>query len=78
MLLHWANEYLENLLPIHLQARAREPRVDPNNDTFDPVPHINGETGEVLGRIPTEVITRVSRKKLRNFLVEDGLNIKVC
>lgn len=78
MLLHWGTEYLERVLPEHLRARIKEPRVDPHYDMVDPIPYINGETGEVMSRVPTEVITRVSRKRLRRFLSEgEDLNIKV-
>ena len=77
MLLHWGSPYLHRVLPEHLQARIKEPRVDPNHEMVEPVPYLNGETGEVVSSVPTEVITRVSRKKLRRFLTEgEDLNIK--
>ena len=79
MLLHWGTEALLNVLPPHLQARIKEPRVDPYYEMTNPIPYINGKTGEVLARIPTDVIARVSRKKLRRFLTEgEDLSIKVC
>ncbi|ETS87347.1 hypothetical protein PFICI_01175 [Pestalotiopsis fici W106-1] len=34
----------------------------------EPIPYINGKTGEIIGTVYTEGITRVSRKKLRHFL----------
>jgi ribosomal protein L21E len=78
MLLHWATQHLENLLPAHLKARIKEPRVDPNYEMTDPIPYFNGKTGEIIGKIPTDVITRVSRKKMRRFLTEgEDLNIHV-
>ena len=78
MLLHWASEYLEKVLPDHLKARIKEPRVDPSHEMVDPVPYLNGETGQVMNTIPTDVITRFSRKKLRKFLTEgEDLNITV-
>ena len=78
MLLHWASEYLEKVLPDHLKARIKEPHVDPSHEMVDPVPYLNGETGEVMSSIPSDVITRVSRKKLRKFLTEgEDLNIIV-
>ena len=72
-------QVLNELLPLDLQARIREPRVDPHCETFEPVPHLNGKTGDVIGTVSSEVITRVSRKKLRRFLTEGrGLDIRVC
>ncbi|KAK4543969.1 hypothetical protein LTR36_004743 [Oleoguttula mirabilis] len=77
MLLHWGTEYLGRVLPDHMQKRIKEPRVDPSYEMIDPIPYINGDTGEVLARVPTDVITRVSRKKLRRFLTEgEGLSIE--
>lgn len=70
MLLHWGTEHLEALLPEHLKARIREPRVDPANEEMAPTPYINGKTGEIIGTVPTKIITRVSRSKLRRFLTE--------
>ncbi|KAF7531556.1 hypothetical protein G7054_g8781 [Neopestalotiopsis clavispora] len=43
----------------------------------EPIPYINGKTGETIGTVYTEGITRVSRKKLRHFLSHDeDLNIE--
>ncbi|KAK3072893.1 hypothetical protein LTR53_005996 [Teratosphaeriaceae sp. CCFEE 6253] len=65
MLLHWGTKHLEKLLPDHLRKRIREPRVDPTCEMADsPVPYFNGATGEIIGRVSSEVITRVSRKKV--------------
>ena len=75
MLLHWGGEYLLKNLTPDLQARIKEPRVDPNYDWDAPVPHLNGKTGEILKRVPAPVITRVSRRKLRKFLAP-GLDIQ--
>ena len=44
----------------------------------EPIPYINGKTGETIGTVYTEGITRMSRKKLRHFLSHDeDLNIEV-
>ena len=76
--MHWAAEYLERVLPEHLQARIKEPRVDPSHEMLDPVPYINAGDGTIIGEVPSDVITRVSRKKLRKFLTEgENLNIQV-
>ena len=79
MLLHWGTQYLVNVLPDHLRERIKEPRVDPACELADkPVPYFNGATGDIITRVPSEVITRVSRKKLRRFLTEgEDLNIQV-
>ncbi|KAI4598369.1 hypothetical protein KJ359_002778 [Pestalotiopsis sp. 9143b] len=76
MLLHWGAKHLENLLPAHLQARIKEPRVDPHHEMTEPIPYVNGQTGEVVGTVYTEGITRVSRKKLRHFL-SDGEDLDI-
>lgn len=80
MLLHWGTSYLENVLPEHLRSRIKEPRVDPSCEMADrPIPYFNAITGEIIGRVPGDVITRVSRKKLRRFLVDgENLDIEVC
>ncbi|KAK3645381.1 hypothetical protein LTR56_009108 [Elasticomyces elasticus] len=71
MLLHWGTQFLENVLPEHLRKRIKEPRVDPHCEMAElPVPHFNGATGEIIARVSSDVITRVSRKKLRRFLTE--------
>lgn len=76
MLLHWGTEYLENVLPGHLQARMKEIRVDPRCEMTEPIPHLDSFSGQVLKRVPTPVINRVSRKKIRKFLMEgEDLNI---
>lgn len=78
MLLHWGTEYLYKPLPAHLQARFKEPRVDPSVEVFDPIPYFHGASGEILKRVPTKEINRVSRKKLRKFLSEgEDLDIEV-
>ena len=79
MLLHWGTEYFQKVLPRHLQERMKEPRVDPSHgEMVEPIPYLDGATGEVMGRVPTNVINRVSRKKLRRFLTEgENLEIKV-
>ncbi len=63
-------------LPADLEARFRETLVDPTYGGNDPIPHINGETGEVMKRVEMPGLVRVSRKKLRTFLGQD-LNILV-
>lgn len=69
-------------LPSDLQARFDETLVDPtyggNNDAA-PIPHVNGETGEVMARIAMPGMVRVSRKKLRKLLTSKrDVNIAVC
>jgi ribosomal protein L21E len=79
MLLHWGDEYLRKVLPSHLEARIKEARVDPAHEMTEPVPYINGATGEVIGSVPSPVINRVSRRKIRRFLTEgQNLIIEVC
>ena len=80
MLLHWGRDFLMRTLPPDLQARFNDTLVDPAYDgTNDiPIPHVNGETGEVMARIAMPAMVRVSRKKLRTFLTSKGdLNISV-
>lgn len=77
MLLHWGTEHLEAVLPDHLKARMREPQVDPHNSVWAPTPYVNGKTGELIGEVPTKVISRVSRRKLRRLLANgENLNIE--
>ncbi|RVX72410.1 hypothetical protein B0A52_03598 [Exophiala mesophila] len=76
MLLHWGKEFLMSILPPELQARFDETLADPWYKGGDGIPHVNGATGEVLGRVVMPGLVRVSRKKMRNFLTSDGrLNI---
>ena len=78
MLLHWGKEFLMSILPPELQARFDETLADPWYKGGDGIPHVNGATGEVLGRVVMPGLVRVSRKKMRNFLTSDGrLNISV-
>ncbi|KAK4503811.1 hypothetical protein PRZ48_004726 [Zasmidium cellare] len=77
MLLHWGTEYLYKPLPPHLQARFKEPRVDPSIEVFDPIPYFNAATGEIVKSVPTKEINRVSRRKLRRFLFDgEDLNVE--
>ncbi|KAL8897693.1 MAG: hypothetical protein Q9192_002447 [Flavoplaca navasiana] len=80
MLLHWGAEYLERILPSHLQARIQEPRCDPHLDTLtstQPVPYVDAFTGKILAGVPMDGINRVSRMKLRRFLTQgENLNIR--
>lgn len=69
---------MHKTLPPHLQARMKEPRVDPSHEMVEAIPYFNATTGEIIKRIPTGVINRVSRRKLRKFLSEEeDLNIQV-
>lgn len=80
MLLHWGKDFLMRTLPEDLQLRFEETLVDPklNGAENVPIPHINGQTGEVMARIAMPVLVRVSRKKLRNWLTSKrDLNISV-
>jgi hypothetical protein len=80
MLLHWGKDFLMKTLPVDLQLRFEEALVDPTYNGLDniPIPHVNGETGEVMARIAMPGLVRVSRKKLRNFLTSKrDLNISV-
>jgi hypothetical protein len=79
MLLHWGAQYLLPNLPSDMQARINEPTVDNfyNWSEGGPVVHMNGKTGEIILRIPSDdPIIRVSCKKLRKFLSE-GIDIQV-
>ena len=76
MLLHWGQEHLEQLLPPDLKARVKQTRVNPAHEMTQPIPHVNGKTGEVLFQVQTPSINRVSRKKLREFFTK-GQNIKI-
>lgn len=82
MLVHWGAEYLDKLLPSHLQARVKEFRCDPFLETsadIPPVPYVNALTGEKMAEIPMAGINRVSRMKLRQFLTHgENLSIQVC
>ena len=82
MLVHWGAEYLDKVLPSHLQARVKEIRCDPFLDTsanIPGVPFVNALTGEKMAEIPMVDINRVSRMKLRRFLTHgEDLNIQVC
>ncbi|KAK6380699.1 hypothetical protein LTS17_004899 [Exophiala oligosperma] len=79
MLLHWGTEYLQRLIPERLHGRLNEITVDPNyefkpNETF---PHLNADTGEIIGQVSMPTLTRVSRLRLRTFLSrEQDLNIQ--
>lgn len=65
-------------LPENLQSRFNECKTDPNYPGDKPIPHVNGLTGEVMGRIAMPDMVRVSRKKLRTLLTSRGdLNISV-
>lgn len=70
MLLHWGKDFLFRNLPEDVQLRFDEALVDPTYKGMDKfaVPHVNGETGEVMARVAMPGMVRVSRKKLRNFL----------
>ena len=79
MLLHWGGKYLEQMLLPDMQARIDEPRVDNFYDWVQgqPVVNMNGKTGEVILRVKgDDLLVRVSRRKLREFLSE-GLDIRV-
>jgi len=80
MLLHWGKEFLMRTLPADLQARFHESLVDPAYDGTrdEPIPHVNGDTGEVIDRVAVPGVVRVSRKKLRALLTSGrDLNIAV-
>ncbi|EXJ76522.1 uncharacterized protein A1O5_01030 [Cladophialophora psammophila CBS 110553] len=78
MLLHWGKDFLMRMLPEDLKERFKETLVDPAYDGTEgiPIPHVHGETGEVMARIAMPGMVRVSRKKLREFLTsKQDLNI---
>lgn len=78
MLLHWAAEYFEKLLPEHLLKRQKEARVDPKIDGVTSVPYLNAETGEIVKNIDLPSAERVSRNKIRKLLTEgEDLDIEV-
>lgn len=71
MFLHWSQEFLFQLIPQSLQERFPAALVDPHYASNDPIPHVHGITGSVIGAVTTPVITRVSRRKLRDLLATD-------
>lgn len=80
MLLHWGKDFLLSTLPPNLQARFDETLVDPQYNGAEgiSIPHVNGETGQVMAKIAMPGMVRVSRKKMRSFLTSNGdLNISV-
>lgn len=79
MQLHWGKEYLLGVLPEHIQSHWKDATVDPHYDADEPLPHINGATGEIIAGTSFPGVVRVSRKKLRKLLGwRTQLNIKVC
>lgn len=73
MLLHWGDQYLRKLIPEDLESRLHETRVDPHYH-FKPderIPHLDADTGEIVRYVQMPVLTRVSRKRLRQFLSEN-------
>jgi hypothetical protein len=79
MLLHWGEEYLRKVLPDFLAANLVEITVDTNYPwgPGEKYPHLDAETGEIVRWVEMPTITRVSRKRLRRFLSQQGLNIQV-
>lgn len=78
MQLHWGKAFLLQLLPESLQRRLAEAWVDPHYHSNEPIPHVNGATGQIIGDVAAPDLVRVSRKKLRTLLGSDqGPNIKV-
>jgi hypothetical protein len=78
MFLHWGKDFLIRNLPADLIARFSETLVDPTYSGNDPIPHINGETGEIMKEVEVPGLVRVSRKKLRTFLTKgQDLDISV-
>ncbi|KAF2219773.1 putative monooxygenase [Elsinoe ampelina] len=76
MLLHWGMDHLEKLLPDDLKPRLQEIRCDPNlNDSANEggkVPFVNALDGSLIAEIPMGGVNRVSRKKIRRFLMSRG------
>ncbi len=82
MLIHWGNEFFKVCLePDHL-ARLKSVQCDPYYESdFGPFPDYfplkNGKTGELLLNLPAMSAIRVSRRKLRLFLSEGQLRVKL-
>ncbi|KAK4893287.1 hypothetical protein LTR27_008410 [Elasticomyces elasticus] len=68
MMLHWGKDWLFRSLPPDLQDRFAETLCDPSYQGTQPIPHVNGQTGDVISTVEVPGLVRVSRKKLRNFL----------
>lgn len=78
--MHWGKEFLLPILPENLQHKfPLEVLVDPNCDSDEPIAHVDGSNGQVLAEITMPGMSRVSRRKLRNWLTSNGsLNLVVC
>ncbi|KAB8245299.1 hypothetical protein BDV35DRAFT_405908 [Aspergillus flavus] len=69
--LHWALEYLQQMLPADVLARIQDVQVDPDvalNDNGNFL-FINLATGEPKFKIPPSVRWRVNREKMRKALL---------
>ncbi|KAL9095212.1 MAG: hypothetical protein Q9165_002468 [Trypethelium subeluteriae] len=71
---HWGSNYIDHW-PQELQDKVYTTQNDPNakmteeQDHFIPIK--NGKTGELVVRVPSETVRRVSRTKLRLLLSTD-------
>lgn len=77
--LHWANTVLKDCLPddLSLEIIRQQAGVDDHIPGPDEVlPMINLASGEVMARIPTPLILRLQKQKLRNVLSK-GVDVKV-
>ena len=77
--IYWAQPCLDDCLPKAIKERLSEAQVDPDHvpGEADFLPILNGESGEMLARIPTPGVLRVARSKFRRLLAE-GIDIRVC
>lgn len=71
MFLHWSKDYLFQVIPDHLQQQFPTVLADPHYTANEPIPNVHGISGDILGTVTTPVLTRVSRKKLRDLLAPD-------
>ena len=73
----WAASALEELVPLEIFARIQSTQVDPYNPVKDveTLRFINGQTGDIMGRIEVQKFYRLRRDKFRAILME-GLDIR--
>ena len=76
--IYWAQESFNKCLPPDLKDELGTAQVDPSyKPSKDDVLHLcNGETGEILTKVPTPFVYRLGRAKFR-ALVSQGINIEV-
>ena len=77
MNVHWALPMFQSVLPDDVWAGHSAALADPFLDfVMDYMPLFNGQTGELIKKIPTPKVIRFSRRKLRAYLSK-GIDIEV-